>query len=166
MCAVSYFELQHGSGFADSSCAQLSWKVPRAPTHWDDSVTPVSSQSEFELYSSKSKRPPTEPSQPASKLCRQSKDEPGCGDAFQWDLFSSPALRAGLAARREMVQKLRKQIRSRDGILFDLQVVFCMNVFTSSLFLMFIRFLLVIPITNPHAVFRINQPMHTRLVQS
>ncbi|KAG0608541.1 hypothetical protein M758_8G113400 [Ceratodon purpureus] len=107
---------------ADGTSSQLSWKAPRATTYWGDSGTPVSSQPQFELYSSKSKRSnPTSLSQPSSKQCRQFKGDPSSRDEIQLDSYSSPALRAGLAARREMVQKLRKQLRSREGIIFDLQ---------------------------------------------
>ena len=111
--------------FADGTSSQLSWKAPRARTYWGDSGTPVSSQPQFELYSSQSKRShATDSSRPASKQCRQVKDDPRASrDEFQSEVsYSSPALRAGLAARREMVQKLRKQVRSRDGVIFDLQV--------------------------------------------
>lgn len=93
----------------------LSWKTPRASPRGDDSGTLVA----FQPQSEAKRRSQMEPSQPASKLCRRLKDD---SDEFQaGESYCSPALRAGLAARHAMVQKLRNQVRKRDGIIFDLQ---------------------------------------------
>lgn len=106
----------------DSTRSNLSWKAPRVRTSLDSSRIPVSFQPQFELHSPRPKRShPSKPSSPESKMCRQIENGTSCDEEFHSDSFSSPALRAGLAVRRKMVQRLRKQLRSRDAIIFDLQ---------------------------------------------
>lgn len=80
---------------------------------------------EFEFRSFKPKRPaPNDPSPQVSKLCRQLSHNSVCQsnkDPVQSDSHTSTALRAGLTARREMVHRLRQQIRSRDAMIYDMQ---------------------------------------------
>ncbi|KAG0583316.1 hypothetical protein KC19_3G126400 [Ceratodon purpureus] len=92
---------------------------------WDKPESGAQSHAEFEFHSFKTKRPaPNDPSPQVSKFCRQLSHNSVCQsneDPVQSDSQTSTALRAGLTARREMVHRLRQQIRSRDAMIYDMQ---------------------------------------------
>ena len=104
---------------------------------WDKSESAAQSHAEFEFRSFKTKRPAlNDPSPQVSKFCRQLSHNSVCQsnkDPVQSDSHTSTALRAGLTARREMVHRLRQQIRSRDAMIYDMQVCIYLPIFRTRL---------------------------------
>lgn len=128
---VIFFYLhQWISAFVDETGSVHTYEaVLNGTPCWDESEPVVVSKAEFESRSFKTKRPAaTDPSPQVSKFCRQLSHNSvyqSSKDPVQSVSHTSTALQAGLTARREVVHRLRQQIRSRDAMIYDMQVCLC-----------------------------------------